>query len=161
MQAGLAEGGNNSFTTIVFFYVNTHHRNNMRVDLTSRCRVQAKEKYEKALEELSKCTPQYMENMEQVFDQCQQFEEKRLSFLREMLMDIKRHLNLTENQRWVRVCVPPEVRRSNHLFPPVCSQLRHDIQRSGTNRHLSLPSGRPEVVQQRPRPWHAHELAKI
>lgn len=41
-----------------------------------------------------------MESMEQVFDQCQQFEEKRLSFLREVLLDVKRHLNLTENQRF-------------------------------------------------------------
>lgn len=41
-----------------------------------------------------------MENMEQVFDQCQQFEEKRLSFLREVLLDVKRHLNLTEDQRF-------------------------------------------------------------
>lgn len=63
----------------------------------------AKEKYEKALDELSKCTPQYMENMEQVFDQCQQFEEKRLSFLREVLLDVKRHLNLTENQSYSTV----------------------------------------------------------
>lgn len=62
---------------------------------------QAKEKYEKAVDELSKCTPQYMENMEVVFDQCQQFEEKRLSFLREVLLDVKRHINLTENQRFV------------------------------------------------------------
>ncbi|TRY86850.1 hypothetical protein DNTS_025617 [Danionella cerebrum] len=60
----------------------------------------AKEKYEKSLDELNKCTPQYMENMELVFEQCQQFEEKRLSFLRETLLDIKRHLNLTENQRF-------------------------------------------------------------
>lgn len=52
------------------------------------------------MEELSKCTPQYMENMELVFDQCQQFEEKRLSFLREVLLDVKRHINLTENQRF-------------------------------------------------------------
>ncbi|KAL6458443.1 hypothetical protein MHYP_G00336730 [Metynnis hypsauchen] len=63
----------------------------------------AKEKYEKALDELSKCTPQYMENMEMVFDQCQQFEEKRLAFLREVLLDIKRHLNLTENQSYATV----------------------------------------------------------
>ncbi|XP_010740873.3 protein kinase C and casein kinase substrate in neurons protein 1 [Larimichthys crocea] len=63
----------------------------------------AKEKYEKALDELSKCTPQYMENMEQVFDQCQQFEEKRLSFLREVLLDVKRHLNLTEDQSYAAV----------------------------------------------------------
>lgn len=64
--------------------------------------MKAKEKYEKSLEELNKCTPQYMESMEQVFDQCQQHEVKRLTFLKEALLDIKRHLNLTENQRLVR-----------------------------------------------------------
>lgn len=62
---------------------------------------QAKEKYEKSLDELNKCTPQYMESMEQVFDQCQQHEVKRLTFLKEALLDIKRHLNLTEGQRLV------------------------------------------------------------
>uniref|UniRef100_A0A8C3G5N1 Protein kinase C and casein kinase substrate in neurons 1b n=1 Tax=Cyclopterus lumpus TaxID=8103 RepID=A0A8C3G5N1_CYCLU len=69
-----------------------------KVDKCKQDSQKAKEKYEKALDELSKCTPQYMENMEQVFDQCQQFEEKRLSFLREVLLDVKRHLNLTEDQ---------------------------------------------------------------
>ncbi|XP_033821817.1 protein kinase C and casein kinase substrate in neurons protein 1 [Periophthalmus magnuspinnatus] len=63
----------------------------------------AKDKYEKALDELNKCTPQYMENMEQVFGQCQQFEEKRLAFIREVLLDVKRHLNLTENQSYSTV----------------------------------------------------------
>lgn len=63
--------------------------------------LQAKEKYEKSLDELSKCTPQYMESMELVFDQCQQHEVKRLTFLKEVLLDIKRHLNLTENQKSV------------------------------------------------------------
>lgn len=63
----------------------------------------AKEKYVKALDELSSCTPQYVENMELVFEQCQQFEEKRLAFLREVLLDIKRHLNLTENQSYASV----------------------------------------------------------
>lgn len=60
---------------------------------------QTKEKYEKALDELSNCTPQYVENMKQVFAQCQHFEDKRLSFLREVLLDVKHHLNLAENQR--------------------------------------------------------------
>ena len=41
-----------------------------------------------------------MENMEQVFEQCQQFEEKRLSFLRDVLLGVKHHINLTENQRF-------------------------------------------------------------
>ncbi|XP_069005016.1 protein kinase C and casein kinase substrate in neurons protein 1 isoform X1 [Embiotoca jacksoni] len=74
-----------------------------KVDKCKQDSQKAKEKYEKALEELSKCTPQYMENMEQMFDQCQQFEEKRLSFLREVLLDVKRHLNLTENQSYASV----------------------------------------------------------
>uniref|UniRef100_A0A3Q2PNM2 Protein kinase C and casein kinase substrate in neurons 1b n=1 Tax=Fundulus heteroclitus TaxID=8078 RepID=A0A3Q2PNM2_FUNHE len=62
-----------------------------------------REKYEKALDELNKCTPPYMESMEQVFSQCQQFEEKRLAFLKEVLLDVKRHLNLTEKQNYVAV----------------------------------------------------------
>ncbi|XP_054473324.1 protein kinase C and casein kinase substrate in neurons protein 1 [Anoplopoma fimbria] len=74
-----------------------------KVDKCKQDSQKAKEKYEKALDELSKCTPSYMENMEQVFDQCQQFEEKRLSFLREVLLDVKRHLNLTEDQSYATV----------------------------------------------------------
>lgn len=73
-----------------------------RVELTVKCYVptQAKEKYEKVLDELNSCTQPYIESMEQVFDQCQQFEEKRLRFIREVLLDVKHHLNLTEDQRF-------------------------------------------------------------
>ncbi|KAK1801959.1 hypothetical protein P4O66_022586, partial [Electrophorus voltai] len=73
---------------------------------TEKCKQdvqKAKEKYEKSLDELGKCQPQYMESMEQVFDQCQQHEVKRLNFLKEVLLDIKRHLNLTENQSYATV----------------------------------------------------------
>ncbi|KAL1784293.1 hypothetical protein HispidOSU_009457 [Sigmodon hispidus] len=54
-----------------------------------------KDKYEKALKELDQTTPQYMENMEQVFQQCQQFEEKRLRFSREVLLEVQKHLDLS------------------------------------------------------------------
>uniref|UniRef100_A0A3P9N6S7 Protein kinase C and casein kinase substrate in neurons 1a n=1 Tax=Poecilia reticulata TaxID=8081 RepID=A0A3P9N6S7_POERE len=74
-----------------------------KVDKCKQDMQKAKEKYEKSLEELSKCTPQYTECMEQVFDQCQQHEVKRLTFLKEALLDIKRHLNLTENQSYVTI----------------------------------------------------------
>uniref|UniRef100_A0A3P8YTK2 Protein kinase C and casein kinase substrate in neurons protein 1 n=1 Tax=Esox lucius TaxID=8010 RepID=A0A3P8YTK2_ESOLU len=70
---------------------------------TDKCKhdvQKAKEKYEKSLLELSSVTPSYQESMEQVFDQCQQHEVKRLTFLKEILLDIKRHLNLTENQSY-------------------------------------------------------------
>ncbi|XP_032893384.1 protein kinase C and casein kinase substrate in neurons protein 2 isoform X2 [Amblyraja radiata] len=54
-----------------------------------------KEKYEKSLDELNKCTPQYMENMEQMFEQCQHFENKRLDFFQEVLLEVKQHLDLS------------------------------------------------------------------
>ncbi|KAM3926053.1 protein kinase C and casein kinase substrate in neurons protein 2 isoform 2-T3 [Leptodactylus fuscus] len=56
-----------------------------------------KEKYEKALKDLDSTTPQYMENMEQVFEQCQQFEDKRLRFFRDLLLDVEKHLDLSNS----------------------------------------------------------------
>ncbi|KAG8005577.1 Protein kinase C and casein kinase substrate in neurons protein 2 [Nibea albiflora] len=59
-----------------------------------------KERYEKSLEELDKLTPQYMENMEQVFEQWQQFEDKRIRFFKELLLEVKHHLDLSTNHRF-------------------------------------------------------------
>lgn len=61
--------------------------------------VQTKERYEKSLEELNKVTPQYMENMEQVFEQWQQFEDKRICFFKELFLEVKQHLDLSSNHR--------------------------------------------------------------
>ncbi|OWK13376.1 PACSIN1 [Cervus elaphus hippelaphus] len=70
-----------------------------KVDKCKQDVQKTQEKYEKVLDDVGKTTPQYMEGMEQVFEQCQQFEEKRLVFLKEVLLDIKRHLNLAESSR--------------------------------------------------------------
>ncbi|KAF6120794.1 protein kinase C and casein kinase substrate in neurons 2 [Phyllostomus discolor] len=67
-------------------------------DKVEKCKqdvLKTREKYEKALKELDQGTPQYMENMEQVFEQCQQFEEKRLRFFREVLLEVQKHLDLS------------------------------------------------------------------
>uniref|UniRef100_A0A8D1ZMS1 Protein kinase C and casein kinase substrate in neurons 2 n=1 Tax=Sus scrofa TaxID=9823 RepID=A0A8D1ZMS1_PIG len=67
-------------------------------DKVEKCKqdvLKTKEKYEKSLKELSQGTPQYMESMEQVFEQCQQFEEKRLHFFREVLLEVQKHLDLS------------------------------------------------------------------
>ncbi|CAD7677723.1 unnamed protein product [Nyctereutes procyonoides] len=74
-----------------------------KVDKCKQDVQKTQEKYEKVLDDVGKTTPQYMEGMEQVFEQCQQFEEKRLVFLKEVLLDIKRHLNLAENSSYVHV----------------------------------------------------------
>ncbi|XP_030642099.1 protein kinase C and casein kinase substrate in neurons protein 2 isoform X1 [Chanos chanos] len=63
----------------------------------------SKERYEKSLEELNKVTPQYMENMEQVFEQWQQFEDKRLRFFKEVLLEVKQHLDLSTNHKFQMV----------------------------------------------------------
>uniref|UniRef100_A0A8C2N9C4 F-BAR domain-containing protein n=1 Tax=Capra hircus TaxID=9925 RepID=A0A8C2N9C4_CAPHI len=67
-------------------------------DRVEKCKqdvLKSKEKYEKSLKELGQSTPQYMESMEQVFEQCQQFEEKRLRFFREVLLEVQKHLDLS------------------------------------------------------------------
>nr|XP_020463750.1 protein kinase C and casein kinase substrate in neurons protein 1-like isoform X2 [Monopterus albus] len=107
-----------------------------KVDKCKQDSEKAKEKYEKALDELSKCTPPYMENMEHVFDQCQQFEEKRLSFLREVLLDVKRHLNLTENQSYATV-----YRELEHTI--MSASPREDLKwfsnTNGPSMHMNWP----------------------
>ncbi|XP_061420781.1 protein kinase C and casein kinase substrate in neurons protein 1 [Lethenteron reissneri] len=75
-------------------------------DKVEKCRQdtqKAKERYEKGLEEMGRHTPQYTENMEAVFETCQQLELKRLSFLKEVLMDIQRHLDLSTNCSYANV----------------------------------------------------------
>ncbi|XP_066446457.1 protein kinase C and casein kinase substrate in neurons protein 2 isoform X2 [Eleutherodactylus coqui] len=66
-----------------------------KVEKSKQDTQKTKEKYEKALKDLDGTTPQYMENMEQVFEQCQQFEDKRLRFFRDLLLDVEKHLDLS------------------------------------------------------------------
>lgn len=61
---------------------------------------QAKERYTKSLEELNRCNPRYMEDMEQVFDLTQEAERKRLRFFKEVLLDIHTHLDLSARDEY-------------------------------------------------------------
>ncbi|XP_075047086.1 protein kinase C and casein kinase substrate in neurons protein 1-like isoform X3 [Mixophyes fleayi] len=57
-----------------------------------------KQRYEKVLQELNKYNPKYMEEMETVFDQSQQLEQKKILFLKQTLLSIHKHLDATNNE---------------------------------------------------------------
>ncbi|KAL0984305.1 hypothetical protein UPYG_G00139720 [Umbra pygmaea] len=56
------------------------------------------EKYEKVLEDVTSYAPRYMEEMEAIFDQSQEEERKRISFLKQAFLSIHRHLDITNNE---------------------------------------------------------------
>lgn len=60
---------------------------------------QCKENYEKVLEDVSAYTPRYMEEMEAIFEQAQEEERKRMSFLKQTFLSIHKHLDVTNNDR--------------------------------------------------------------
>ncbi|KAF7204641.1 protein kinase C and casein kinase II substrate protein 3 isoform X2 [Nothobranchius furzeri] len=57
-----------------------------------------RDRYEKMLEEVSSYTPRYMEEMEAIFEQSQEEERKRISFLKQVFLSIHRHLDVTNNE---------------------------------------------------------------
>ncbi|XP_040289261.1 protein kinase C and casein kinase substrate in neurons protein 1-like [Bufo bufo] len=61
-------------------------------------KAKVKQKYEKSLQELNKYNPKYMEEMETVFDQSQQQEQKKILFVKQALHAIHKHLDITNNE---------------------------------------------------------------
>ncbi|XP_077482430.1 protein kinase C and casein kinase substrate in neurons protein 3-like isoform X2 [Stigmatopora argus] len=67
-------------------------------EVATDTREKARERYEKLLEDVTGYTPRYMEEMEVVFEQSQEEERKRISFLKQAFLSIHRHLDVTNNE---------------------------------------------------------------
>ncbi len=78
-------------------------------DFMNVCVSQARDRYEKVLEDVTGFAPRYMEEMESVFDQSQEEERKRISFLKQAFLSIHRHLDITNNERFT----PQQAHRSD------------------------------------------------
>ncbi|XP_013863599.1 protein kinase C and casein kinase substrate in neurons protein 3 isoform X1 [Austrofundulus limnaeus] len=65
---------------------------------TAEEKEKAKDRYEKMLEDVSSYTPRYMEEMEAIFEETQEEERKRISFLKQVFLSIHRHLDITNNE---------------------------------------------------------------
>ncbi|XP_072171905.1 protein kinase C and casein kinase substrate in neurons protein 1-like [Diadema setosum] len=71
-----------------------------------KCRQESgklKDKYEKALDDITTYNPRYMEDMKVQFDKTQAFERKRLEFFKETLLATHRVLDLSVNPSFAQV----------------------------------------------------------
>ncbi|XP_054609561.1 protein kinase C and casein kinase substrate in neurons protein 3-like [Dunckerocampus dactyliophorus] len=67
-------------------------------EIATEAKEKARERYEKTLEDVTSYTPRYMEEMEAIFEQSQEEERKRISFLKQAFLSIHRHLDVTNNE---------------------------------------------------------------
>lgn len=74
-----------------------------RVQRAKEAVQQTKEKYDAALQEINAYNPKYMEDMTEVFDKCQQMETQRLVFFKEVLFNIHKGLNISQNPRLPKI----------------------------------------------------------
>lgn len=63
----------------------------------------SKERYEIALNEIGQMNHQYMTEMTQVFHKCQEMEEERLKFFKDVLFDIHNCLNISTNPELLNI----------------------------------------------------------
>ena len=68
-----------------------------RVQRTKEEVQKTREKYDTALQEINAYNPKYMEDMTEVFDRCQQMETERLIFFKEVLFNIHKGLNISQD----------------------------------------------------------------
>lgn len=83
------------FLRIIFQLKKLQDRVQRAKEDVQKCR----EKYEQALQEINKYNPIYVEDMKSVFIKCQEMEETRLQFFKEVLFSLHKNLNISQEPR--------------------------------------------------------------
>uniref|UniRef100_A0A667Z8H3 Zgc:91999 n=1 Tax=Myripristis murdjan TaxID=586833 RepID=A0A667Z8H3_9TELE len=99
-----------------------------------------RDRYEKVLEEVTSCTPRYMEEMEAIFDQSQEEERKRISFLKQAFLSIHRHLDITNNES-----VKAVYSELHHTLMSISEQ--DDLRWWKNNRGPGMPTDWPKIEE--------------
>lgn len=76
-----------------------------KVEKSRQESIKAKDKYEKALDDITSYNPRYMEDMKGQFDRTQAFERRRLEFFKETLLSVQGVLDLSVNPSFAQVYV--------------------------------------------------------
>lgn len=87
--------------SIVFAFYSQIKKMQDRVQRTKDEVQKCREKYDQALQEINKYNPIYMEDMTSVFIKCQETEETRLRFFKNVLFSIHKTLNITQDPTYV------------------------------------------------------------
>ncbi|XP_078669030.1 protein kinase C and casein kinase substrate in neurons protein 1-like isoform X1 [Branchiostoma floridae x Branchiostoma belcheri] len=74
-----------------------------RVEKCKAETTKTKDKYDKALQEINGYNAKYMEDMTLQFQKCQEFEEKRLQFFKQTLLNMHQCLDLSVEQRFPQI----------------------------------------------------------
>lgn len=93
-----------------------------RTELSQREVESSKDSYLKSLEELNKYNSKYMDDMHMVFDRCNEFEQARLDFVKEMLFKTHECLNIAYDD----------------TLPTIFSAFRASIENADSAKDLKL-----------------------
>lgn len=72
-----------------------------RVQKTKEDVLKNRERYELALQEINNYNPKYMDDMDRVFQKCQEMEATRLTFFKETLFKVHKCLNISQDPMYV------------------------------------------------------------
>ncbi|XP_037506449.1 protein kinase C and casein kinase substrate in neurons protein 1 isoform X6 [Rhipicephalus sanguineus] len=125
-------------------------------DRVAKCKEEVqrtRERYEAALQEINDYNAKYMEDMTVVFDKCQEFEQRRLKFFKDMLFSIHGCLNISTD---------PEL-------PQIYEEYRHTIHNADASKDLKWWSNNhgigmamnwPQFEEYTPEVQHIHRKEK-